>query len=596
MTHRRRARTWGAGVARAWGVGAARTWGVGVGILVLAVALAAGAHLLSRPPGPSFASAPGVVGSPSAHRAPSAPATGIPAPVTRSPASGVGNPAPDAVECARSGRRSLTPAALAAEDTRPGDRTWQRIGLGHSRILAHLDRTSYACGDVADLHVSGPGPTAQATVVRFGSYGGAGSRVVRTVPAFPIAPRTLPGPRGRSRLMSVHWPVSVRIPIPPSWPPGLYGVIVGDGTGGPLSLAPFTLRAPAGATPLLVVSSDLTWSAYNRAGGVSLYHGGGRNKAVDWAGRAREVSLARPLVGSGLNHFLTMERPLAQILARHAIPAAWVTDTDVDAAPAQLLGHAGIVIPGHSEYWTRAMYDGATRARDAGVNFAFLGANQIHWQARVTRHADGTPATMIVYRDDTDPLAASRPALQTTRWADPPLDRGSIALTGQLFSTGGAWGPMRVMRDTSWVFAGTGLTTGDLLVNAGGNEADSARPGPPRPGDPVVEVLLQGVYDRGGYIDERTFSTTYYSHRGGAGVFSAGTTYWPCVAARSCPDLPVPRETSAAVDTMTMNVLTAFARPRAGATHRAAPSPLMPAGAFRTLVGPGGIAHATPPG
>lgn len=482
-----------------------------------------------------------------------------------------------------------------AENARPGDATWQRVDLGTGGTLAYLDRSSYACGESLRLHVSGSLGRARATVVRFGWYGGAGSRAVWRSEPFATTAQPLPGPSGPSRLMTVDWPVALTIPISSKWPPGLYAVLVEGAWGDPPSLAPFTLRADTVATPLLVVASDLTWMAYNEAGGVSLYHGVGETRQERLGTRAREVSLARPLVGSGMNQFRNMNLPVARLLDRYGLVAAWASDTDLDGRPTLLDGHHGIVIPGHSEYWSRTMYDAAMAARDRGTNLAFLGANQIYWQTRVTRHPDGSPATMIVYRDASDPAAAADPAMQTTRWADPPLSRDSIALTGQTFSSASAWGPLRVMRPDSWILAGTGLGKGTMLAALSGSEVDSARPGPAQPGDPAVEVLLQGRYESGGHLPERSISTTYYSHPSGAGVFSAGTTYWPCVAVGSCRRIVVPRATSQAVSAMTRNVLTAFGTARAGATHPATPSPLMPADEFERLVGPSGIASSAQP-
>lgn len=543
--------------------------------------------LLRTTPGQAPTSV-GPTGPTTSSPAPSLPTSSSPAPPT--PPGPTVSPV-----CARSAGEALTPAAVAAENARTGDTTWQRVTIQPGQVLGYLDRPSYVCGDTLRLHVSSPAGRAHATVVRFGWYAGAGSRVVWRSDSFTVATRALPGPRGPSRLMAADWPVSLQVPIPPSWPPGPYGVLVQDQWGNAPSLAPFTLRADSVATPLLVIASDLTWAAYNEAGGASLYHGVGETREARLATRAREVSLARPLVGSGMNQFLNMNLPLARLLDRYGLVAAWASDTDLDARTDLLSGHRGIVIPGHSEYWSRAMYDAALEARDQGTNLAFLGANQVYWQTRVTRRPDGSPDTMVVYRDATDPMATTDPDRQTTRWADPPLDRDSIRLTGQTFSSASAWGPMRVMRPGSWILEGTGLAEGAMLAGLSGNEVDSARPGAALPGDPPVEVLLQGMYDAGGHLPARSISTTYYSAPSGAGVFSAGTTYWPCVAVGSCPRIVVPRATARAVARMTRTVLTAFGQPRAGATHPSTPSALLPADRFERLVGPAGIASSARP-
>src|SRR5581483_800549 len=66
---------------------------------------------------------------------------------------------------------------------------------------------------------------------------------------------------------------------------------------------------------------------------------------------------------------------------------AYTTDVDVDADPAQLVGHRLVVVPGHSEYWTKAMRDGFEAARGLGVNLAFRAATP-----RTGRSATPTPS------------------------------------------------------------------------------------------------------------------------------------------------------------------------------------------------------------
>src|SRR4029077_7927888 len=56
--------------------------------------------------------------------------------------------------------------------------------------------------------------------------------------------------------------------------------------------------------------------------------------------------------------------------------------TDVDADPSILLQHRGVIVSGHSEYWTQAMRDGFESARDQGTNLLFMGANDAYWQVR----------------------------------------------------------------------------------------------------------------------------------------------------------------------------------------------------------------------
>ena len=42
----------------------------------------------------------------------------------------------------------------------------------------------------------------------------------------------------------------------------------------------------------------------------------------------------------------------------------------------------GFLSVGHDEYWSKAMLDNVTAARDAGVNLGFFGSNTAYWQVR----------------------------------------------------------------------------------------------------------------------------------------------------------------------------------------------------------------------
>jgi hypothetical protein len=228
-----------------------------------------------------------------------------------------------------------------------------------------------------------------------------------------------------------------------------------------------------------------------------------------------------------------------------------------------------LVLPGHSEYWTRRMYDAAVAARNAGVNIADLGANEVNWQVRLQRDVAGVPTVMTVDRTlKQDALAAVRPDLATVRWAAPPLDRDPAALVGQDYSGLRTRGSMEVWSLPRWLAVGTGLRVGGLLRDVVANEADGVRPASPAT-PPDLQTVLLGLLTRPGYADQLV-STTYYSARSGAGVFAAGTTYWTCDLTDACPDVVAPMGTQDVVRAMTLDVLRAFATPRFGRTHPSA--------------------------
>ena len=76
---------------------------------------------------------------------------------------------------------------------------------------------------------------------------------------------------------------------------------------------------------------------------------------------------------------------------------------------------------GHDEYWTPAMRREVTRARDAGTNLAFLGANTMYWRVRLEDRPTGRrgcwSATATARRST---RCATRPAEATARFRDAP--------------------------------------------------------------------------------------------------------------------------------------------------------------------------------
>ncbi len=208
------------------------------------------------------------------------------------------------------------------------------------------------------------------------------------------------------------------LPVDASWTPGQYLVESwdADGLAGITSLV---VRDDADRGGLVVVHSNLTWAAYSQYGASSLYKG--KDGASDT--RAQQTSLQRPVTGAGAGRLVVGDVPLSQFLEEHGIPARHILDTDLDAWPSIATSATALVLPGHSEYWTRRMYDAALAARNAGVNIADLGANEVYWQARLQRDPQGVPLTMTVDRTlAQDPLAATHPDEATVRWSSPPLE------------------------------------------------------------------------------------------------------------------------------------------------------------------------------
>ncbi|MFD0632904.1 N,N-dimethylformamidase beta subunit family domain-containing protein [Catenulispora yoronensis] len=543
----------------------------------------------------------------------SAPAAAKPGPPvtvstqTPEPPSKVGTPPPDrdkpsSAACATRRR----PAGWArAENARPGDAGWREsFDTDTSIVAGYLDQVSAACGDTVGLHLSGYVSTASVTAYRMGWYGGAGGRVVWSTPKVSVtaSPVKYSGPP--TYTAEASWPVATRIPITEDWTPGLYLLVVRARPHDAGDAIPLVVRDDSdgngvpgsGSSPLLLQASVLTYQAYNNYGRYSLYYGP-KDQSGKRTDRSRVASFDRPYNGDGYQAPFLYDIPLAAETEKLGLDVDYTTDVDVDRRPSQVAAHKALLIGGHSEYWTRRMYDAAVYARDNGTNIAFFGANEVYWHARLEPSPAGPDRRMVVYRQAAeDPLAKSDPAQATVLWDSRELQRPEATLVGPAYGELGAnGGAFRVLQPDSWIFAGTGVTQDQTLKASLGGEYDTVKNDFATPKD--IDVIAAAPILFSGQPTMATMS--YYSAASGAGVFAGGMTYWDCQLTASCKNHETDPGTSKLLAAMTDNVLRDFAQGPAGKRH---PSTHRPAPAARALIGSAaaqsdvGIGPPTPAG
>jgi hypothetical protein len=221
---------------------------------------------------------------------------------------------------------------------------------------------------------------------------------------------------------------------------------------------------------------------------------------------------------------------------------------------------------GHDEYWTPSMRRTVTRARDAGTNIAFLGANTMYWRVRLSDRATGADRLMTGYRSEAylDPERDRDPRGTTGRFRDAPAADPESELTGALYECYPVTAPFRVTSPRWWGFRGTGVTFGTEFANLVGPEADRVYPDgrTPRP----LEVLSHSTFSCRGVTTSA--QSVYYTARSRAGVFNAGTLRWGCALWARC-DVTLGKPTTAFVRTVTETVLREFARGPVGQRHPA---------------------------
>jgi hypothetical protein len=305
--------------------------------------------------------------------------------------------------------------------------------------------------------------------------------------ASPIAPPVTLAWRGHR---NAPGPIRIRIG---AWPSGLYFVRI-TSADGRVGYAPFVVRPRVlGTSRIAVVLSTNTWQAYN----FTDANGDGWGDSWYVNGAFRRVDISRPYLDSGIPfRFGDFDSAINGWLSGRG-NLDFLTDLDLDhVATGDLLAHNYdlIVFPGHEEYTTAHEYNLIRRYRDLGGNLMFLSANNLFWKVVFHGH---------VMR-------------RVGEWRN--LGRPEASVVGVQYVASNYGGRLGgYIADTTaapWVFAGTGLSTGDSFGHYG-YEIDIRSPATP-PGT----VLLASIPDLMG--PGRTAEMTYYETPAGAKVFAAG--------------------------------------------------------------------------
>lgn len=482
---------------------------------------------------------------------------------------------------------TTTSSAPATSITKPcvagprGSSSTRSLGTSKidDSIPLYLDQQSGVCGDTLVIRA---GSQQRVTTVirayRVGWYAGAGSRLIWS--SSPISlPSTHFPTKSRPTIPSPNWPVAAKVRIDSSWKPGLY--VIATTTGGRITgVAEFVVRNATAANRAVVIYSGLTNASYSPFGGASLY------RALYSGPLATSVALQRPLILNGRGAFMKYDVPTAQVLDRIGIDLDSVMDTDVDRSPSLLSHRTEIVLPGHSEYWTKAMYDATLAAQRAGTNITVLGANEIYWQTRVQTNTQGQPASMFVARQlALDPLAATKPALATVRWRDTPLVDDPSEHLGESYTVTRAHGSLQILSVPTWLSKVPGLNAGAILANVAAGEVDGPQVSSSMPIPSNTQVIGLGLL-RGANGKTATAGMTYYTSPSGSASFQFGTTNWTCQLMASCPDGITSASTRATQWALTTSVVRALLQRGWGASHPSKPNSVHTLSAMHSVLSP----------
>ena len=470
------------------------------------------------------------------------------------------------------------PGWLTAENALAGTDAWRiDIDLAPTKrasmpgiIEGFADTTSARPGQTVSLYVATAAPTWHIEAYRMGFYGGTLGRLIWQSDELEQPWQFEEPSLDRETRMHVsNWTPSMSFTIDDSWPPGSYLLKLVSSEGG-AHYVPLTVRRDECSASLVVVSAVTTWQAYNPWGGRSLYENFGDGSRFD---RSKVVSFDRPYALSyswGSADFLTHELPLIALIEELGIDTAYATDIDLhtsglgenDELDAVFANRTALLTTGHDEYYSRGMRICLERARDAGINLAFFGANAVYRHVRLEPNEDGMPyRQMANYRTmDDDPMSEVDPMEATVQWRNAPLNAPESELIGIQYFAAGITANYRVVNPGNWVFEGTDVRNGQSFRKLVSIEADGLGPASREP--ETLEVLASGPVTYRGAVYNHAM--TYYSHASGAGVIATGTIAWiNALDAEEWAD----EETTEFVRTSTANILRAFAAGPAGVAH-----------------------------
>ena len=415
---------------------------------------------------------------------------------------------------------SSTPSASSAP-SEAGTPDWQAIRPGPEHAIeGFADRTSVAPGEPVRLFVSTTSSSYTVTAFRMGAYTGSDALEVWTSPPQPGRVQPAPVVERLRNTVVAPWSPSLTVATD-GWQPGDYLLRL-DADDGSQRFVPLTVRTRSNAGRVLIINAVTTWQAYNQYGGYSLYKGPDERRES----RSRAVSFDRPYEAHflGAGQFLQFELPALRVAERAGVPLGYATDIDLHADPHLLDGAAAVVTLGHDEYWSPAMRQSVTEARDRGVNVAFLGGNEVYRRIRFEASPLGENRVEVNYKSAAeDPAARIAPAEVTSDWRQPPDPQPESDLTGNYYSCFPGRAALVVADPDSWLLRGL-VTAGETLPDVVGIEyakVDLSVP-TPRP----LQVLFHSPVVCGSTKRAEFSDAVYYSTPSGAGVFSSGTQDW----------------------------------------------------------------------
>ncbi len=380
-------------------------------------------------------------------------------------------------------------------------------------------------GESVAFHVSSPSDY-QARIVRFQRAADEFESIPLTDPlAIAADVQVVPPEPWQS---GCGWRTAFRFTVPPDWSSGIYAAECTDPAGGSFRIV-FMVKPGSGTHgDFALLTNTNTWCAYNAWGGMSKYDG-----------PAQVLSFFRPNIETapiddgGMNRRTRAEMWVLDWLATTGYRFDVFTDLDFERGLPDLAGYKGLIITTHSEYWSRRMRDNVEEYLANGGSLLYMGGDGMFEE--VVLSPDGTIATY--YPEGGFPVREP----SYFRNFDPPRPERELLGVAFRYDNYFTFAPYEVLRADHHLFAGTGVSNGELIGEEGYNggasgwELDTSIAGYAPDGTIVgawrdddrgsppdnIELLARGT--NVGEDGALGADMTYYRTSAGGFVFSTGS-------------------------------------------------------------------------
>ncbi len=439
---------------------------------------------------------------------------------------------------------SITSSAIIAENAQVGTTAWKLYPGDQSTVVqGFANRTDATVGSSVTLFITSTAPTYTVQAYRMGYYGGAGARLVwQSSPQLGHVQPACTLDSSVNMVSCANWAATLSVPITTTFVPGdyLFKLVAGVRAA---SYIPLTVWDPTSTSTFVVMNRPLVEQGWNTYGGYDFYGGAGPciidTISYPVCNRAREVSFDRPYAtGAGASDFLTNEYPLVFLMEKEGLNVSYISDVTLSEHPSLLALHTTLLSLDHDESWTRTEREAVASASAHGMNTVYFGAAAMVRHVRLAPSPLGADRNEIDYRNaGEDPLSATGPSIDVTAntWADPPTSWSPLGQIGNQYSgylNIGTLVPMVVGDARSWLYAGTGLHSGQTIANAVGSDIDHYVATPVSPGNeqilshspvPIGTGTFSGQTWNGDTYADAVYFTNPVSH---AGVFDSGNNIW----------------------------------------------------------------------